>query len=95
MKKRGRPLSEKAIKAKKASYMKEYYRKKKYKKAEVSALNHIQEHVDFLKKSEPELGIEVKHNFKPHFQLTQGLWTISGHGSLQELQNLVNQLKGE
>ena len=94
MKKRGRPLSEKAIKAKKASYMKEYYRKKKYKKAEVSALNHIQEHVNILKKFESG-EVEVKHNFKPQFQLTQGLWTISGHGSLQELQNLVNQLKGE
>ena len=59
MKKRGRPLSEKAIKAKNASYMKEYYRKKKYKKAEVSALNHIQEHVDFFLYFEPEIGIEV------------------------------------
>lgn len=38
---------------------------------------------------------DLQAKLKPQFEISQGEWTISGRGSLKELQNLLNQLEGK
>lgn len=105
MKKRGRPLSEKAIKAKKAAYMKEYYRKKKeYKniKHEAKKASNFlhslgdQTVLKFRDYEGKERGsVPTTIPYDPTIKIIYRGWTLEGIGPISDVETMLTRLKGE